>query len=742
MLRKITKIKHLGIFANWSSPADFLFNKYNLFYGWNGSGKSTLSKLFRAIENEKLESPFEQAEFEIETDNVNQPTINQTFTTLPPIVKVFNQEFIIENTHFDKGTTESIIYLGKDNAELKKEIDALKNEFNIAGDNYKKSIQDYQSSLDKEENFYINLGRELKAFFSNSIFSSDTYNKNNAISTWENIKSLPSPKDCILSEINFNNKKSFIAQNQNRTKVNFSFKKINENILSTLHSEVTAIVRTNPVIQTIPRLKQHPDIGQWVQQGVLIHNNHASNDCEFCGQKLDEGRLVELSNHFNDEFLKLQKAIQSKKEEINKLLIEKTTINISEFYDDYTESLSNNIEHLENSRNAINQGLQFYIELLDKKNATPLVVHYSIKGNGGSEFMYNQLVDEINFIIDHHNKRVDEFDKEAAICRESIEKHIVAKKVIDEGFKNLLGRIKLQDKDKEDSEKKYNELKLVVLDKERYLQDDGIAIEGINKNLHKFLGRNEISLEKNTEGGYILKRNGNTAINLSEGEKTAIALIYFIAKLNENGSEIKNTIVVFDDPISSFDSNHLFNASVFITNNCKDSLQLFVFTHNFWFFKLIRDWMIKKKKKESNFYTIKKGEISNADKSLIDYHSEYHFVFKSLVKYQSEQNLTWNDSFAIANSSRRVLESFNSFKMPNTEFKSVLTLAKEYGITDETIDQVYYFLNKYSHLDRIETYENTIENIEQEGITVVKSVLDIIKKIDPLHFESMEKICN
>ena len=301
----------------------------------------------------------------------------------------------------------------------------------------------------------------------------------------------------------------------------------------------------------------------------------------------------------------------------------------------------------------------------------------------------------------------------------------------------------MQDKNKEDSEKKYNDFKSIILDKEKFLQDDDIAIDGINKNLHRFLGRNEITLEKNTEGGgYILKRNENTATNLSEGEKTAIALIYFMAKLNENGSEIKNTIVVFDDPISSFDSNHLFNASAFITNNCKDALQLFVFTHNFWFFKLIRDWMMKKKKKETNFYTIKKGEISNADKSIIDYHSEYHFVFKNLIKYQSEQNLTWSDSFAIANCSRRVLESFNSFKMPDTEFKNVLTLSKEYGITDETIDQVYYFLNKYSHLDRIETYENTIENIEQEGIAVVKSVLDIIKKIDPLHFESMEKICN
>ncbi|MHB8260133.1 MAG: AAA family ATPase [Bacteroidia bacterium] len=744
MIKKITKIKNLGIFTDWISPADISFKQYNLFYGWNGSGKSTLSKLFRAIENEKLEPPFEQVEFEIETDSINQPIINQTFTTPPPIVKVFNQEFVIENTHFDKGTTESIIYLGKDNAELKKEIDTLKNEFNKAEDNFKKSLKDYQDSTDKEEEFYIDSGRELKIFFSNSIFAQETYNKNNAETIWGNIKSLPSLNDSVLKERDFNNKKAFIAQNQNRTKLSFSFKKIKENICSNLFNEVNTIIHTNPIIETISRLKQNPDISQWVQQGKLIHDKHQSNNCEFCGQKLPAGRLLELSNHFNEEFFKLQKTIQLKKEEIKSFIIEKITIDTSKFYDEYTEQLLGTIEKIDIWRNQINEELNAYLELLDKKNSTPLLLNYSISTNGGADdILYNQHIDDINFIIAHHNKRVDEFDKEAAMCRESLEKHIVAKRVMDKGFKNLLDIIQLQYRNRGSLGKKCVGLEKLILDKEKFLQDDGIAIEGINKNLHKFLGRNEITLEKNKEGGYILKRNGNTATNLSEGEKTAIALIYFIAKLIEKDNNIKSTIVVFDDPISSFDSNHLYNASVFITNNCKDALQVFILTHNFWFFKLIRDWMKKDiNNSKAKFYSIKKGEILTADKSLIEYNSEYHFVFSNLLKYQSNQNLTWDDSFAIANCARRVLESFNSFKTPNKGIRDILTIAhKNYNFSEETTEQVYYFLNKYSHLDRIENHENTIENIQEEGITVVKSVLDIIKEIDPLHFVSMEKIC-
>ena len=39
--------------------------------------------------------------------------------------------------------------------------------------------------------------------------------------------------------------------------------------------------------------------------------------------------------------------------------------------------------------------------------------------------------------------------------------------------------------------------------------------------------------------------------------------------------------LVVDDPISSFDSNHLFHAYSFMKVNCEKAKQLFVFTHNF-----------------------------------------------------------------------------------------------------------------------------------------------------------------
>jgi wobble nucleotide-excising tRNase len=325
----------------------------------------------------------------------------------------------------------------------------------------------------------------------------------------------------------------------------------------------------------------------------------------------------------------------------------------------------------------------------------------------------------------------------------------VASKAIESGLIKLNGEIKiLSNKEIEtQSELKFLEARIEAI--EIQLQNDVMALNQVNKELHKFLGRIDIVLEKNVTGGYLLKRDHKVALHLSEGEKTAIALIFFIAKLKERDNDIKSTVIVFDDPISSFDSNHLFNAFSYIVNNTREAEQLFILTHNFWFFKLIRDWMKKQNRKAkekerlniANFFELKRGNILPANRSLIDYHSEYHYVFKKLFEYRNKAELTLDDSFALANSARRVLESFSAFKQPSDSgFEGVLRMAKAKKIDSTTTDKIFYFLNKYSHLDRIETHENTIENIEQEGGVIANDILNIIRVLDPEHYSSMESI--
>jgi len=83
------------------------------------------------------------------------------------------------------------------------------------------------------------------------------------------------------------------------------------------------------------------------------------------------------------------------------------------------------------------------------------------------------------------------------------------------------------------------------------------------------MGRDEIILETADEG-YIVKRSGRTAKNLSEGEQGAIALIYFLTKLREDNFDARKGIIVIDDPVSSFDSQYLYGAFSFIKEKLKN----------------------------------------------------------------------------------------------------------------------------------------------------------------------------
>lgn len=73
--------------------------------------------------------------------------------------------------------------------------------------------------------------------------------------------------------------------------------------------------------------------------------------------------------------------------------------------------------------------------------------------------------------------------------------------------------------------------------------------------------------------------------SLSEGDKSAFALAFFLAQLEK--TDLKDKIIVFDDPLSSFDQARRYatvNQLIRISERCK---QLFVFTHHIDFAKVL-----------------------------------------------------------------------------------------------------------------------------------------------------------
>ena len=136
------------------------------------------------------------------------------------------------------------------------------------------------------------------------------------------------------------------------------------------------------------------------------------------------------------------------------------------------------------------------------------------------------------------------------------------------------------------------------------------------------MGRSELFFT-NSDLGYQIRRKGKLAKNLSKGEENAIALIYFFNTLMDVDADAKNTIIVLDDPISSFDSNFYYNAISYIREKTNQAGQVFIFTHKF---SLLKDYSLMYKE-NTNRYIIQRihnsPRIVNEDRLIGQYHDEY-----------------------------------------------------------------------------------------------------------------------
>ena len=193
------------------------------------------------------------------------------------------------------------------------------------------------------------------------------------------------------------------------------------------------------------------------------------------------------------------------------------------------------------------------------------------------------------------------------------------------------------------------------------------TIDGINSLLTAF-GFQSFKLAKAGSGtSYkLLRTDGSDAkATLSEGEKTFVTFLYFYQLLKGSESDYGITtdrVVVFDDPVSSLDSDILFVVSSLIKHLFDEVRagtgyikQVFVLTHNVYFHKEVtynskrRD----KAKNDETFWIVRRQGVF----STVERHSEnpvktsYELLWSEIRK-PDRANLT------IQNTLRRVLENY------------------------------------------------------------------------------------
>src|SRR5690606_241647 len=175
-----------------------------------------------------------------------------------------------------------------------------------------------------------------------------------------------------------------------------------------------------------------------------------------------------------------------------------------------------------------------------------------------------------------------------------------------------------------------------------------------------------------------------------------------------------NGFVVLDDPVSSLDANAMHLAFSLMRDRTAHVGQLFVLTHNFAFFRQVRNWLRylpgqrqqDVSKRPARFYMLECVEqdghrasvLRPLDPLLYQYASGYHFLFASVYRFAHgpapERPAA---SSGMPNVARRRLESFLALRHPDV-FDNMWGALREITTSDEARKgRILNFVQTYSH---------------------------------------------
>ena len=544
--------------------------------------------------------------------------------------------------------------------------------------------------------------------------------------------------------------------------------------LQSLTDLASSVLSRSIVSNTIEKLATNPPLAAWVQRGLELHHADGnSGDCEFCGQPIPTDRTQHLEAHFNNEFKNFQAEIVGAIEKIENAKSRLSLIQppeITLFYEHLTDELKKEVATINQHRWYVDSYLDALKKALAVKKENPFqkvdLLQYvgyeenpaDPKGFWGVTFTIlvgmvsqfgslkgQQAVQKINAIIDQHNSVTDNFQKEIEQARVILENCYIAEAYQEFEVKNLsLSKAKAEESVTAASAKMFQSQ---IAELEREVVQHRLPAEQLNAEIRAYLGRDELTFAIH-ENGYSITRHGKPAGNLSEGEKTAMAFLYFLKSLQDKSFDVANGVVVIDDPVSSLDTNSLYSAFGYMKERTKHAGQLFVLTHNFAFFRQVKNWFNHQNrlnKNDAKFYMLqaalhdekRAATIVKLDPMLHEHESEYHYLFKKVLdeSLKVAQQGEIEGSYGMPNMARRLLEGFLAFRHPNKTGKLYQQL-EEVNFDAAKKSRIQRFLDTYSHHEHVGEVEHD-PSILSETSAVLADVLELIEETDKGHYDGM-----
>lgn len=689
-IASIKEIKNIGTFASFLNGSPFRFEKLTFIYGYNTFGKTTLTDIFQSLKNNdpkllssRLTIPQIQSSQKVSLsikEGQNEKTLvfqNDSWgqNNFSNNIEIFGTDFIHKNlftgysiervnkenfTKFILG--DEGVQLAKDIADKKKELRENNSELKITVPNFIKNKTEEEinkfiyfsiQGLDKEE-IDIDLSK-------NKVEKTDEETR---LKEPQNILQLQDIDSYEIPEINV---LSYFSD------INIFFQKDYSSI------KEDSLIKINNHIET--NFSEVNGAENWIKQGLVKCSDKENWSCVFCGQDLNNAKdlINAYDSYFDDEYKKFISDvecgftlnIESIKEEgldqkiilqgiLNKAYKFKGLINHSTFQSELgkLEEKVNllNEESLINDKKLLLKDINIIIE---EKNKKPFEKISEVNFEGFSENIniYKTLLSEIKEITEVLKVNIEEFKEKYKDTS-----------IIEGNIKKLQDEIDILEYKKARIEQdQYCNNFITIKDSITILEDEINVLEGnlesnqsiylgdyfdkINELFKKF-GSKNFKLERRDSGRGDMPvcflevkfhdqniSNEELKTVFSESDRRALALAIFWTKIDLKSDDEKNkTIVILDDPITSFDDNRVSNSIDIFKNSLGDLSQIIILTH---YPSFIKNFCEKTKDDEAKFFRLQKNNTTSffEDQNRKEFtESQYDKTFSKIYGYINREH--------------------------------------------------------------------------------------------------------
>ncbi|GHP38377.1 hypothetical protein VN1180_13330 [Helicobacter pylori] len=673
------------------------FKDYNVIFGSNGCGKTSLTRAFellisknKHIEKYRTISTAESPSIEFECKDGSYKIEPNNNIRVPSFkVEIYNSDFLHNNAPFNsefgfKKLDDGVIILeGSVLGEETKEINQLKN--------CREKVEKRQKKI-KDENDTETLSAEQESKIKEYDEEIEKIRKEVTSKTIQ-----IAPNEIKINNICEVSKNKFKYQEDVLTNLKKDFDELDEAMkefddLKEMESPKdyqTIKVKLESLFsfdidkeagQVSKEIKEHiSKVGrEFIEKGIELQKEMPDNACPFCKQEIINNIIQAYTSYFNKSIEQFKQDSLEVSGTLKKILeqwnIKEILQSFERFEPFMKKDFSTNKESLKNALEQIKVLLEKLQKEVGKKEGVKDKEKFQETDKKLSENYENlqKCVNETRNILNQKKEQEEKLEKlkkelkgarikkakhDSYDWQKSKEEAERKLSVLERGHKRLNCLLeKIDNKLKGLYDQKRPDIKII----NSYLKALNLPKYSLDKDYRIVL--NSVDLE-----------NSKAKMILSDGEKTTLAFAYFLARLKlfYKKEDLKNLVVVIDDPISSLDEQRIYNTTCLVAKinqelvgealkENEDKAQVFVLTHNHTFMACL----INMVGKHACYFQLERhqGQLKIVCKNKVKgyFDTFYLLLFKEVYAFAKKEKVqdNFNEAINYGNKIRILLESF------------------------------------------------------------------------------------